>query len=47
MGRGNWLCQNAGNISGLNHEGEPMESTQARVCTRVSTCANLVQDLCW
>ncbi len=30
---GNWLCRNVF----LNHEGEPMDITQARVCTRVCT----------
>ncbi len=28
-GRGNWLCRNIENISVLNHEGEPMDITQA------------------
>ncbi len=36
-GQGNWLRRNVGNISVLNHEGEPMDITQAGV---------LVQDLC-
>ncbi len=45
-GRGNWLRRNVGNISVLNHEGEPMDITQARVCTRVCTRANFAQDLC-
>ncbi len=40
-GRGNWLRRNVGNISVLNHEGEPMDITQARVCTRVCTRARL------
>ncbi len=44
-GRGNW-CGNVGNISVLNHEGEPMDIKQAGVCTRVYTHANFVQDLC-
>ncbi len=35
--RGNWLRCNAGNISVLNREGEPMDITQARVCARVCT----------
>ncbi len=37
-GAGNWLRRNVGNISVLNHEGEPMDIKQARVCTRVCTC---------
>ncbi len=41
-GRGNWLSRNVGNISVLNHEGEPMDITQAHVCTH----ANFAQDLC-
>ncbi len=32
-GGGNWLLRNVGNISVLNHEGEPMDITQARFCT--------------
>ncbi len=36
-GGGDWLCRNVGNVSVLNHEGEPMDITQARVCTRVCT----------
>ncbi len=39
-GRGKWLCHNVGNISVLNHEGEPMDITHTRVCTRVCTHAN-------
>ncbi len=35
-----------GNISVLNHEGEPMDIKQARVCTWVCTRANCMQDLC-
>ncbi len=31
------------NISVLNHEGDPMDITQARVCTRVCTRANFAQ----
>ncbi len=45
-GGGNWLRRNVGNISVLNHEGEPMDIPQARVCTRVYTRANFAQDLC-
>ncbi len=41
-GRGNWLSRNVGNISVLNHEGEPMDITQAQICTH----ANFAQDLC-
>ncbi len=26
-GRGKWLCHNVGNISVLNHEGEPIDIT--------------------
>ncbi len=37
LGGGDWLCRNVGNVSVLNHEGEPMDITQARVCTRVCT----------
>ncbi len=38
-GRGDWLHCNAGNISVLNHGSEPVDITQARVCTRVcKTC---------
>ncbi len=35
--RGNWLCRNVGDIYVLllNHEGEPMDITQALVCTMV------------
>ncbi len=40
-GRGDWLCSNVGNISVLNHEGEPMDITQAGVCTRVCTLQTL------
>ncbi len=40
-GRGNWLPCNVGNISVLNHEGEPMDIKQAGVCTRAH-----VQTLC-
>ncbi len=36
-GRGDWLHRNVGNISVLNHEGEPMDITQAGVCIRVCT----------
>ncbi len=43
---GGAICRNVGNISVLNHEGEPMDIKQARVCTRVYTRANFVQDLC-
>ncbi len=32
-GGGDCLCRNVGNISVLNHEDEPMDITQARVCT--------------
>ncbi len=39
-GAGQLLHCNVGNISVLNHEGEPMDITQARVCTRVCTHAN-------
>ncbi len=39
-GWGNWLRHNVGNISVLNHEGEPMDITQACICTRVCTRAN-------
>ncbi len=39
-GAGNRLRRNVGNISVLNHEGEPMGITQALDCTRVCTCAN-------
>ncbi len=28
VGQGNWLHRNVGNISVLNHEGEPMDITQ-------------------
>ncbi len=34
---GNWLRPNVGNISVSNHEGEPMDFTQAHICTSVST----------
>ncbi len=45
-GQGNWLHHNVGNISVLNHGGEPIDIKQARVCTKVCTRANFVQDLC-
>ncbi len=38
-----WL-RRIGNISVLNHEGEPMDITQARLFTRVCTSANFAQD---
>ncbi len=41
-GRGNWLHSNVGNIPVLNHEGKPMDITEARVWTR----ANFVQYSC-
>ncbi len=41
-GGGNLLHPNVRNISVLNHEGEPMDITQACVCT----CANFAQYLC-
>ncbi len=31
-----WLSRNVGNVSVLNHEGEPMDITQARVCTHAN-----------
>ncbi len=34
---GNLLCCSVGNISVLNHEAEPMDITQARICTKVCT----------
>ncbi len=37
QGWGNWLCCNVGNISVLNHEGEPMDITKVCVCTKVCT----------
>ncbi len=46
-GQGNWLSRNVGNISVLNHEGKPMDITQARACTRVCTRANFAQYLYW
>ncbi len=39
---GHWLRRNLGNIYVLNHEDNPMDITQARVCTsRVFKRANL------
>ncbi len=32
-GGGDWLCHNVGNISVLNHEGKPVDITQAHVQT--------------
>ncbi len=46
-GQGNWLRRNVGNISVLNHEGEPMDITQAHVQTLrkiyAGECLNLSQ----
>ncbi len=44
-GAGQLVTSQCWNISVLNREGEPMDIKQARVCTRVCTRANSVQDL--
>ncbi len=41
-GAGQLLRSNVGNISVLNHEGEPMDIKQARVYTRVCTRARFM-----
>ncbi len=43
-GGANWLRRNVGNISVLSREGEPMDITQAGVCIRVCTRADLAQN---
>ncbi len=42
VGWGNWLGRNVGNIYFLNHKDEPMDVTQALVCTRVCTRARFM-----
>ncbi len=37
-GGGNWLCRNVGNVSVLNHEGEPMDITQAPFAPGFAHC---------